>query len=306
MDEFRRLFTFGKGERVAIISILTVLLLSILACIFLPFKKEPPEYAYHNLDSLIQVRENALQEAEAQKQEARMPQQSRLTPFPFNPNEMNEEDWHRLGLTERQIRMIGNYQAKGGTFYSKADFKRLYCINDEEYETLAPYIIIPASEGKRKTYSEKGFNSTNASINDSVSFEKKKIDIVAVNSSDSSMLSVIPRVGPYLASRIVAYRERLGGFVELEQLLEVKGMDESRFESIGHYLSFDETDVKKIDVNRDEFKAILAHPYFTYDMVKAVVRYRESRGFIKNWEQLETVLTDFQPLNHNLKYYIKY
>ena len=175
MDEFRRLFTFGKGERVAIISILTVLLLSILACIFLPFKKEPPAYAYHNLDSLIQVRENSLQEAEAQKQEARLTQQSHLTPFPFNPNEMNEGDWQRLGLTERQIRMIGNYQAKGGTFYSKADFRRLYCINDEEYETLAPYIIIPASESKRKTYSEKGFNSTNASINDPVYLRRRKL-----------------------------------------------------------------------------------------------------------------------------------
>src|SRR5690554_3381077 len=46
--------------------------------------------------------------------------------FEFNPNKMNPQQGARLGLTERQIRMIQNYISKGGSFYRKEDFKKIY------------------------------------------------------------------------------------------------------------------------------------------------------------------------------------
>src|SRR5690554_658389 len=48
--------------------------------------------------------------------------------FEFNPNKLNHQEGVRLGLTERQIRMVQNYISKGGSFYRKEDFKKIYAI----------------------------------------------------------------------------------------------------------------------------------------------------------------------------------
>jgi len=66
-----------------------------------------------------------------------------LTPFPFNPNNLPIEEWQKLGLTEKQIKSIKNYESKGGKFYKKEDFKKMYSISENEYTILEPYIVIP-------------------------------------------------------------------------------------------------------------------------------------------------------------------
>ena len=53
-----------------------------------------------------------------------------------------DEDYKKLGLSEKQINTINNYKNKGGTFKTKEDFKKMYVISDEEYKRLEPYIVI--------------------------------------------------------------------------------------------------------------------------------------------------------------------
>ncbi|MBE0477597.1 helix-hairpin-helix domain-containing protein [Candidatus Aerophobetes bacterium] len=45
-------------------------------------------------------------------------------------------------------------------------------------------------------------------------------------------LTHLPGIGPELARRIVAYREKIGGFEELSQVKEVSGIGEVRFQNI--------------------------------------------------------------------------
>ena len=73
----------------------------------------------------------------------------KLHPFLFNPNDLPEESWKKMGLTDKQIRIIKNYEAKGGRFYRKEDLKKMYCISDAEYQVLMPFIRIPRSEERR-------------------------------------------------------------------------------------------------------------------------------------------------------------
>ena len=62
----------------------------------------------------------------------------------------------------------------------------------------------------------------------------------------------------------------------------------------------------KVDVNRDEFKTLLRHPYLSYEQVKAIVRHRESKGMLKDWEQVRKVVGETEPLNPLMENYIKY
>lgn len=56
--------------------------------------------------------------------------------------------------------------------------------------------------------------------------------LVSVNQADASDLEQLPGVGPVLAERIVSYREDNGPFNEVEDLLDVPGIGESKLASM--------------------------------------------------------------------------
>ena len=110
----------------------------------------------------------------------------------------------------------------------------------------------------------------------------------------------------YMASRIVRYRSILGNFAEIEQLMEINGVDTLFLGSLKPHLSIDRADVVKINVNRLEFKALLRHPYLDFEQVKGIVNYRERRGFFNSWEQLREILDEKGTVNPRLEYYVEF
>ena len=130
--------------------------------------------------------------------------------------------------------------------------------------------------------------------------------MVDLNTVDSTTLVELPQIGPYTAVRILEYRDKLGGFVDKEQLRAVKGMDEARFAAIEPYINLGETEIRKIDINRADFKTLVHHPYLSYEQVKLIFNQREKRGMIKNWEQLKALLREEGEVNPLLELYVKY
>ena len=55
---------------------------------------------------------------------------------------------------------------------------------------------------------------------------------VSVNKADSEDLQTVRGIGPALAERIIEYRTTNGGFKSLDQLKEVKGIGDLKFEKI--------------------------------------------------------------------------
>ena len=108
---------------------------------------------------------------------------------------------------------------------------------------------------------------------------------IKINSADTTELKSLPGIGSFFAKNIVDYRNKLGGFIEKEQLLEVYAFDSTRMSNIENFIIIDSIELRKVDVNNDDFKTILRHPYIEYEDVKKIVNYRESKGMIKNWEQ---------------------
>lgn len=133
--------------------------------------------------------------------------------------------------------------------------------------------------------------------------EKKTIPILDINTADSVALTALPQIAEVMGSRIHRYRERLGGFVSLDQLFEVRGMDSARFEVIKPYITLEDKTIRKINVNQDEFKVLLRHPYLEYEQVKAIVNHRERKGWIKGWKELEALVGTVNP---RLEKYIEY
>jgi len=106
----------------------------------------------------------------------------------------------------------------------------------------------------------------------------RKKEPVEINQADSSDLLELYGIGPVFASRIVKFRNLLGGFYKPEQLLEVYGMDSARYIGFIERIRIDTSTVIKLNLNTAGFRDLLRHPYLDYDEVKSIVRYRDMNG----------------------------
>jgi competence protein ComEA len=60
---------------------------------------------------------------------------------------------------------------------------------------------------------------------------------VNVNSADTTQLSLLPRVGPSVAQRIVEYRKQNGPFKKAEDLMLVQGIGEKTYQLLKPYIA---------------------------------------------------------------------
>ncbi len=165
----------------------------------------------------------------------------RIESFRFDPNTVSEEDLARLGLSPKQAASIGNYRSKGGRFRKKEDFAKMYVVSDSLYARLEPYIDIPKLE---------------------------------LNSADSAALVRLKGIGPFYAGRILSYREKLGGFCDIRQMMEVEGLDSARFSGFCDEIYVDTARIVKIDIWRDSLPRLVSHPYIGEKGVRRIERFK--------------------------------
>lgn len=126
--------------------------------------------------------------------------------------------------------------------------------------------------------------------------------IVDLNTADTITLKKIPGIGSVISRNIVHYRERLGGFYSVNQIKEVKYADSTLI----RWFKVETSVYRKLKINSDGFDILKSHPYMNYPKVKAILKYRERRGSIKNIMQL-SVLKEFSAEDiDRLKHYIDF
>jgi DNA uptake protein ComE-like DNA-binding protein len=114
----------------------------------------------------------------------------------------------------------------------------------------------------------------------------EKAQLIEINTADTAALISLPGIGPYFANRIMKYRDLLGGYYMKKQLLEVYGMDSIRYGQFRNSIIVDTSKLRKIIINQVEFKDLLRHPYFDYELVKCIFNFRQKKKIIKSVEEL--------------------
>lgn len=109
-------------------------------------------------------------------------------------------------------------------------------------------------------------------------YVKKKIEPFEINIADTSAFIALPGIGSKLAARIILFREKLGGFYNVEQIREVYGLRDSVFQKILPFLKCDPSIVRKININTAEKESLKVHPYIRWNIANALLSYREQHG----------------------------
>ena len=60
---------------------------------------------------------------------------------------------------------------------------------------------------------------------------------ISLNKATAAQLEELPGIGPALSARIIAYRDQIGSFASVEQLLEVTGIGAKLFEQLKQKLT---------------------------------------------------------------------
>lgn len=207
--------------------------------------------------------------------------------FPFDPNVISADQWKALGLPPFLAERIVKYRTAGGKFRKKEDLQRIYGLRPETYERLVPYIQFD-KVAQTDSPSE---NNANTATKPEPLPEKPKPNAITqfdLNKADTTQLVKIRGIGSKLASRIIKFRDNLGGFYTENQLREVFGLDSTVIDETLKYAYVRSPLLRKIKINEvtaEEFR----HPYLKPYVAKAIIAYRQQHGHFASAKDLANI-----------------
>lgn len=162
-------------------------------------------------------------------------------------------------------RIVDAINAAGGTT-AKADISKVNLVyvlddgmkvnipnsNDLKNNPNFEYITMKSGDGGNDDYygdssslgaenktegSTGGKEPSQGSSESGASGSGKRYDVVNINTASQTELETLPGIGPSLALKIINHRKENGKFSSIEQIKDVSGIGESKFENLKKYIT---------------------------------------------------------------------
>lgn len=287
--------SFSKKERIALIVLVFMILLFIIVPFFYqPFKSTPTftvSSLQSELDKIAINGNDSLQKSPSFI--SKSSDANTATLFYFNPNTASAEELKQLGLRDKTIVTLINYRSKGGMFRTPPDLAKLYGLTKEEAERLMPFVRITGQPQQHSfLQNDKQY----------VSSYKQKPQIIDINTATIEQWKALPAIGDALSSRIVKYRDKIGGFKSIEQVGTTYGVSDSAFAVIKPYLTIanavqtqqqqtsSASSFTKININTATEATLKSNPAIKENIAKAIVIYRQQHGKFAAVEDLKKIV----------------
>ena len=277
-------FYFSLSERRAIYVLLVLIAVLVVAIVWTPAPEVQSVNVVAEADSLV-LSQKYNEERKSFTKKERIQEEVSIVLTPFDPNLADSIEFLRLGLPSYVIKNVIKYRQKGGRFSTPESFARIYGLTEAKFKELQPYIYISEEfikkPNRKKSAQERSKREEKV---DSLQkpFKYPEGTLVDVNTADTTELKKIPGIGGGIARRIVAYRNRLGGFYTLYQLNEVEFVTADLLK----WFKLEGDSVRKLPINRVGLDKLRAHPYINFYQAKVIVEYRRKKGEITSLSQL--------------------
>lgn len=285
MKKQRKIYFLLTAEQWLGVALLVILVVGTLMAVkhFQPKKEEDSTWVNDSTMTHFtahQAQQDSIRKTEWKKRYPRGTIEIRMQAF--DPNTADSSTLVHLGFKPWQAKNMLKYRAKGGKYRKPDDLKKLYGMTDSMYQALTPYIHIAREEVD--------------SLVDSVRMDslpqwqkENKDTIINLRTADTTELKMLYGIGSYRARQIVRYREQLGGFVRVEQVLEAKGMDGVNADTLLQHLYMDSVIVEQIPINQVGVQRLARHPYLRFEQAKAIYELRRKYINLDSIQQLHSI-----------------
>lgn len=201
--------------------------------------------------------------------------------FPFNPNFISDYKGYKLGMSIKEIDRLLDFRKQHKYVNSAKEFQEVTKVSDSLLNSIAPYFKFPDwVNGKKEFKQYSSFSNSSITIKD-------KIVQIDINQATQEDLIKINGIGEVISLRILTQKEKLGGFVSMEQLKEVWGLTPEVILNLNKYFVIAKLpSLNKVDVNNASLKELSQFFYFKYDLARQIVKARSMNGDFKSIDDL--------------------
>ena len=205
------------------------------------------------------------------------------TIYPFNPNFITDYKGYKLGLTVAEIDRLHQFRNQNKYVNSPEDFQKVTKVSDEVLNKISPYFKFPDWVTNKS-------NSTSEKFHKFLPKEKVAIIQKDINIATREDLITVYGIGEKLADKILSEKEKLGGFVSMEQFQFMWGISPEAIDDLQKRFFVKNTfGIKKIAINDLPMKELAKFPYFNYALAKEIVVYRTMNNGIKDIADLTKI-----------------
>jgi DNA uptake protein ComE-like DNA-binding protein len=295
-EDLKDLLSISNGERKGITVLFLIVFFLLISYASVKFIK--PREPVHDPEFEKEVAEfiKGLEPLEDENYESRLDKYiiqryDTIELFDFDPNNTSENEWKKLGFTEKQISTIQNYIDKGGVFSDKEDFRKIYGIRQKQFEILKEYITLPENNNQNKYQNN---------FADNFKDYKSKISL---NQKDSSLYFNPNKSTPgnwkklgfsdKQTESIINYFDKGGKIFKEDDLKKIYCISEEKYQEIKTFIKIPNISNnqvvlvnKKVDINSLSEEEFVALGGFWMYNAKKIIKYRILLGGFYKKEQL--------------------
>ena len=275
MKKIKSYFLFSRDHRSGIFLLFAIIILVQLGYFFLK-----NQFITTNNQSedkawlLVQNEIDSLKSIQSTKKD---------TIYPFNPNYITDYKGYKLGMSIQEIDRLHAYRKKGKFVNSAEEFQQVTRVSSVFLAQISPYFKFPDWVKNKGLASSDKFHAFSPK-------EKEKIIQKDINTATREDLIAVYGIGEKLADKILLEKEKLGGFVSMEQFQFIWGISpEAIVDMQKRFFVSNTPSVKKIAINDLSMKDLSKFPYFNYSLAKEIVIYRTMNNGINGIEDLTKI-----------------
>ena len=270
---FQSFFEFSRGQRLGVMGLFLIIVIIQFSFIFLDFStseiNNPQKQDWLALQPLL---DNSKSKKTNYTYKI----------YPFNPNFITDFKGYKLGMSTAEIDRLLAFRKLNKFANSPKEFQNVTQISDSLLNAISPYFKFPDWVNNKNSY------KSNYQKNE---YQKNvPLKIIDINLATKEDLMRVYGIGDAISDRILKQKETYGGFVSMEQMIDIWGLSPEVIQKLNEsFKIISKPIIKKIDINNASAKELSSFSYFRYPLSKEIVIYRTMNGDIKNIEDLTKI-----------------
>ncbi len=273
----RSQLSFSRQQQLGILSLLAIILGLLLILYFVDI---PDDEIIDTTSAEIVLLQKEMDSLRTVELVSRLPKM-----YAFNPNFITDYKAYTLGMSAKEIDRLLAFRKEGRWINSVADFKKVTQISDSLLDEISPYFKFPdwVNNPNIKFNAESKKENTGY---DAKAFSQK----IDLNIATEEELQQVSGVGAAISKRIIAYREKMQGFVDDSQVFEVYGLQEDvGYRVLNLFTVKTPRQLQKIPINKATASDISTIPGISFELAKSIWEYRILHEKVHSFDELAKI-----------------